>query len=123
MVKLDHLTIRVRDVAVARDWYTRHLGLRVEFEVPGQPTVALRDDGGLTLFLAGTMDDVAAEGCVLTFQVDDVDAKHRELVAAGVAFAKPPGRQFSGYGAELLDPDGHLVFLWDETSMREKGQG
>jgi catechol 2,3-dioxygenase-like lactoylglutathione lyase family enzyme len=123
MVKLDHLTIRVRDVAVARDWYTRHLGLRVEFEVPGQPTVALQDDGGLTLFLTGTTGDVAADGCVLTFQVDDVEATHSALAAAGVVFAKPPGRQVWGYGAELLDPDGHLVFLWDETSMREKGGG
>jgi hypothetical protein len=26
-----------------------------------------------------------------------------------------------GYGAELRDPGGYLVFLWDETSMREKG--
>jgi catechol 2,3-dioxygenase-like lactoylglutathione lyase family enzyme len=25
------------------------------------------------------------------------------------------------YGAELLDPDGYLVCLWDERTMREKG--
>jgi catechol 2,3-dioxygenase-like lactoylglutathione lyase family enzyme len=123
MVKLDHLAIRVRDVATARDWYTRYLGLTVEFEIPDQPSVALQDDAGFTLFLAGTDGDVASAGCVLTFQVDDVDAKHRELLATGVAFAKPPGRQLWGYGAELTDPDGHLIYLWDKTSMREKGQG
>jgi hypothetical protein len=25
-----------------------------------------------------------------------------------------------GYGVELVDPDGYLVRLWDEVSMREK---
>ena len=123
MVKLDHLTIRVRDLRAARAWYTAHLGLRVEFEVPGRATVALQDDAGLTLFLDETRDGVAAACCVLTFQVDDVEAKHRELAAVGVAFVSPPAKRFWGYGAELTDPDGHLILLWDERSMREKGQG
>jgi catechol 2,3-dioxygenase-like lactoylglutathione lyase family enzyme len=26
-----------------------------------------------------------------------------------------------GYGAELRDPDGYVVGVWDEHSMREKG--
>jgi hypothetical protein len=32
-----------------------------------------------------------------------------------------PQKLFWGYGAELRDPDGHLIRLWDELSMREKG--
>jgi len=62
MVKLDHLTIRVRDLPAARHWYVTNLGLGVEFEVPGRATVALQDDAGLTLFLDQTADDVAAGG-------------------------------------------------------------
>ena len=121
MTKLDHLTIRVRNLEAGRAWYIGHLGLKLEFEVPGRRTVALQDEAGLTLFLDETAGDVAAEGVVLTFQVDDVEETHRRLVAAGVSFVAPPGRRFWGYGAELRDPDGHLVFLWDEVSMREKG--
>jgi catechol 2,3-dioxygenase-like lactoylglutathione lyase family enzyme len=121
MTKLDHLTIRVRNLDAGRAWYIGHLGLKLEFEVPGRRTVALQDEAGLTLFLDETAGDVAAEGVVLTFQVDDVEETHRRLVAAGVSFVAPPGRRFWGYGAELRDPDGHLVFLWDEVSMREKG--
>jgi catechol 2,3-dioxygenase-like lactoylglutathione lyase family enzyme len=121
MAKLNHLSIRVRDLGATRDWYTRHLGLRVEFEVPGRPTVALQDDAGFTLFLEETAGDVAAAGCTLTFEVDDVEATHRVLAAAGVPFVHPPQKLFWGYGAELRDPDGHLVLLWDEVSMREKG--
>ena len=119
MTKLDHLTIRVRDLDAARAWYIGHLGLKLEFEVPGRRTVALQDDGGLTLFLDETAGDVAADGVVLTFQVDDVEETHRRLVAGGVSFVAPPGKRFWGYGAELRDPDGHLMLLWDEVSMRE----
>jgi uncharacterized glyoxalase superfamily protein PhnB len=53
--------------------------------------------------------------------VDDVDAMHARLSAAGVKFRKPPQKLYWGYGAELTDPDGHFVRLWDEKSMREKG--
>ena len=121
MTKLDHLTIRVRDLDAARAWYIGHLGLKLEFEVPGRRTVALQDDGDLTLFLDETAGDVAADGVVLTFQVDDLEETHRRLVAGGVSFVAPPGKRFWGYGAELRDPDGHLMLLWDEVSMREKG--
>ena len=123
MVKLDHLSIRVRDLDRARRWYVDHLGLRVEFEVPGRRTVALQDDAGLTLFLDETSDDAGAAGVSLTFQVNDVEDTHRRLAANGVAFVSPPAKRFWGYGAELLDPDGHLVLLWDEVSMRDKGSG
>ena len=48
---------------------------------------------------------------------------HRELAARGVEFEKAPQKLFWGYGAELHDPDGYLVYLRDEKSMREKGGG
>ena len=83
------------------------------------PDGRLQDDGGLTLFLDETTGDVAADGVVLTFQVDDVEETHHRLAAAGVSFVAPPGKRFWGYGAELRDPDGHLMLLWDEVSMRE----
>src|SRR3989442_11974715 len=86
MVKLDHLTIRVRDLRATRDWFVTTLELRVEFEVPGRATVALQDDAGLTLFLEETAADVAADGRVITLQVDDAEATNRELWRAGVPF-------------------------------------
>jgi catechol 2,3-dioxygenase-like lactoylglutathione lyase family enzyme len=121
MLRLDHLTIRVRDLEVAQRWYIDLLGMALEFEVPGRRTVALQDDAGLTLFLDETADEVAPDAVVLTFQVDDVEATFRRLSERGVAFESPPGKRFWGYGLELRDPDGRLVLLWDETSMREHG--
>ena len=121
MIKLDHLSLCVGDHVRSRDWYVRHFGFTVEFEVPERDTVALRDDADLTLFLVRRPEAIAPTFGGLTFQVDDVEAKHRELVAAGVRFEKVPQRLFWGYGAELRDPDGYLIYLWDERSMREKG--
>lgn len=122
MIRLDHLAIPVRDCAASREWYTTNLGLEVEFEVAERKTVALRDDADLTLFLFEPTDGrTPTPSCTLTFQVDDVDAKYRELAARDVPFEKAPQKLFWGYGAELRDPDGYLVYLWDEKSMREKG--
>jgi catechol 2,3-dioxygenase-like lactoylglutathione lyase family enzyme len=123
MVRLDHLAIPIRQCVASREWYTTNLGLRVEFEIPERKTVALQDEAGLTLFLYESQEASVTPSCTLTFQVDDVAAKHRELTARGVAFEKSPQKLFWGYGAELRDPDGYLIYLWDEESMREKGDG
>ena len=123
MPKLDHLGIFVREVTRSREWYTKHLGLKVEFEIPHLKAVALQDEGGFTIFIGERPDETIAPSCVLTFQVDDVEAKHKELSAAGVDFKHAPQKLSWGYGAELVDPDGYLVCLWDEKSMREKGGG
>jgi catechol 2,3-dioxygenase-like lactoylglutathione lyase family enzyme len=122
MVRLDHLAITVHDVARSCAWYVDHFGFTVEFEVPERKTVALRDDGDLTLFLVETAEPFTPS-CTLTLQVDDVDVKHHELSARGVLFEQAPQLLFWGYGAELRDPDGYLIHVWDEATMRDKGRG
>jgi hypothetical protein len=42
---------------------------------------------------------------------------HAALAGRGVAFRASPQKLSWGYGDELVDPDGHVVCLWDETSM------
>ncbi|HUQ52081.1 MAG TPA: VOC family protein [Gammaproteobacteria bacterium] len=121
MARLNHLALIVSDWQRSRDWYVRCLALKVEFEVPERRTVALQDESGLTLFLSEQPEGFVAASCTLAFEVDDVEATHRELAARGVTFEKAPQKLFWGYGAELRDPDGYLVYLWDEKSMREKG--
>ena len=120
MLKFDHLRIPVSGLARSREWYVVTLGLRVEFEVPGQRSVALNDSNGFAIFLQEVASPIVANGCALWFQVDDVDRTYAEWAARGVAFAHAPRRSYWGYGAELTDPDGYLIRLWDEVSMREK---
>jgi catechol 2,3-dioxygenase-like lactoylglutathione lyase family enzyme len=119
MIKFDHLRIPVTDLARSRSWYITTLGLKVEFEVPDRQTVALQDGNDFTIFLQQTQSGVHPNGCALWFQVADVDATFGEWSERGVQFAHGPRRSYWGYGAELRDPDGYLVRLWDERSMKE----
>jgi predicted lactoylglutathione lyase len=96
MTKLDHLGVQVADRNRARDWYVETLGLSESSNVVPE--------------------------CTLYFQVDDVDRLHRSLADRGVAFVYAPQQNPWGYGAELLDPDGHTVRLWDEVSMKRHAQ-
>jgi len=121
MIRLNHFTIPVRDYLRSKEWYSSNLGLRVEFEIPERKTVALIDDGGITLFLFENTAGAVNPECTLTFEVDSVDEKYRALIDQGVTFEKSPQKLFWGYGAELRDPDGYLIYLWDEKSMAQKG--
>ena len=121
MIKLDHLTIAVSDCDKSREWYMRTLGLKLEFEmntVPSSSTTPSRRRSPRRVTPGGP----GRPSCFLTFQVSDCEAKHRELAAAGVTFVHPPQKTFWGYGAELKDPDGYRIWLWDEKTMREKGE-
>jgi predicted enzyme related to lactoylglutathione lyase len=120
MVKFDHMTMPVTDPEGSRDFYVKNFGFEVEFEDPERNIIALKDDADFTIFLYPPQGQLAGAKCSLTLQVKDVDAKHRELRERGVEFVNPPGKYFWGYGAELRDPDGYLLMLWDEVSMREK---
>jgi catechol 2,3-dioxygenase-like lactoylglutathione lyase family enzyme len=122
MPRLDHLSLPVRDWRKSRDWYKDRLGFEVEFEIPDRKTAAMRDDADLTIFLYDG-EVVDCPGISFTVQVNDVEARHNMLVAAGLSFVHPPMKVFWGYGAELRDPDGYRLRLWDQKSMKEKGGG
>jgi catechol 2,3-dioxygenase-like lactoylglutathione lyase family enzyme len=118
MLKFDHLALPVANWTASRDWYVGALGLTVEFEVPDRRTAAMRDEFDFTIFLVQADAPPAGGRIALWFQVADVDVRYRELAGRGVAFNHPPAKMFWGYGAELADPDGHVIRLWDETSMK-----
>jgi predicted enzyme related to lactoylglutathione lyase len=123
MVKFDHLTLSVRDYHVARDWYVNNLDLLIEFEVPERLVCAVQDSDGFTLFLEQSSAETPPNpACVLYFQVDSVDKTYGRLMERGVPFTAGPSKQFWGYGAELTDPDGYRVRLWDATSMKAEGE-
>ena len=110
---VDHLWVRVADVAAARDFY-----LRV---APFGNFVLRRDLPERAQFVgeSGTFSIVAGtptEHAHLAFETHDnatVDTFHRELTAAGYRDNGAPGErpQYHGgyYGAFVLDPDGNNV--------------
>jgi predicted enzyme related to lactoylglutathione lyase len=128
MIKLDHVRITVKDWQLSRDWYTANFGWKVEFQIPdGGPdklgVVALQEDAGLTLFLEQTANPATGCGYIFYFQVENVDETYRKLSANSVCFLAEPQKFFWGYGAELTDPDGHTLRLWDQTSMDANESG
>jgi catechol 2,3-dioxygenase-like lactoylglutathione lyase family enzyme len=120
MMKFDHLSLPVSDLARSKQWYIATLGLKVEFEIPDRRTVALQDSEGFAIFLQEVFTPLAHRDCALWFQVLDVDATYAEWSARGVTFTHAPKNSFWGYGAELSDPDGYLIRLWDEHTMKGK---
>lgn len=117
MAKLDHLGLQVADRTRSAKWFVDTLGLEIEFEISEAGVTALRDEADLSIFL--NESSAPTVEAVLYFQVESVDALFGTLAARGVSFVHSPKVTSWGYGAELLDPDGHTVRLWDVSSMKE----
>lgn len=117
MTLLNHLTIHVSDYAASRDWYAGNFGLRVEFENVSAGIGGLEDSGGVELILVQRPMPGRERDCMLTFQCDSVHAKYDELRSRGIRFVHEPKAVPWGYGAELLDPDGYRVMIWDKGTM------
>ena len=111
----------MRDYHASRDWYVDNPARSSSRSLIGgrrskTTEVSPSSSGGRRRDTACPNHSVC-----LTFQVANVDAAYRELAARGIGFTHVPQKLFWGYGAELLDPDGYRIRLWDETSMQEKG--
>jgi catechol 2,3-dioxygenase-like lactoylglutathione lyase family enzyme len=117
MVKFDHMTLPVSDVRRSRDWYVDKLGFKVEFERGG--IIAIQDSAGFTIFLRKANKRLAGDKVTLTIQLKSVDRTYDKLSKNGVKFVNSPQRLCWGYGAELLDPDGYMLNLWDQVTMRK----
>ncbi|HLH32068.1 MAG TPA: VOC family protein [Terriglobia bacterium] len=115
MVKVTHIVLPVADLVKSRNWYVENLGFKLEREL--DIAIGLKDASGLTIFLQKASAPSTGPKIRLTIQVDNVDKKYEELAAAGVKFVSAPKRQFWGYGAEVMDPDGYMNDLWDEVTM------
>ncbi len=111
---VDHLWIRVADVAAARRFYTLiapHAGLRLGSDEPER--VQLRGASGSFSLVAG---DTSTEHVHVAFGASDdatVDAFHREATAAGYRDNGAPGERAAYhpgyYAAFVFDPDGNNV--------------
>jgi catechol 2,3-dioxygenase-like lactoylglutathione lyase family enzyme len=114
---IDHVDLRVRDLAASRCFYEAVLeplgrGVWAEGDQPdGDPWVDLGRRGGSLWLGAGE----PSENVHLAFAAADnatVDEFHRVAIAAGYPDNGPPGerRYHPGYyGAFVLDPDGNNI--------------
>jgi catechol 2,3-dioxygenase-like lactoylglutathione lyase family enzyme len=111
---IDHLWLRVRDVAATKRFYETIapvVGIRLVADEPLR--VRFRGEGGSCTFVEG---EPVTENVHLAFPARDdatVDEFHRIAVAAGYPDNGGPGerREYHAgyYGAYVLDPDGNNV--------------
>ena len=120
MARVSHMVVPVSDLHKSRDWYVDMLGFKLEREHEG--VVGIKDQSGLTIFLQKAAGGLAGQKITLTIQVENVDSKYQELASLSVKFVGPPKLHFWGYGAEVLDPDGYMIHLWDEVTMSKAVQ-
>jgi catechol 2,3-dioxygenase-like lactoylglutathione lyase family enzyme len=115
LLGVDHLWIRVVDVAASRDFYAvvaSHAGFRLNHDSPGRAQFV--GDGGSFSVVNGR----PTENVHVAFPVDrdsTVDEFHRALTDLGYRDNGAPGERpiyHPGYyGAFVLDPDGNNVEL------------
>ena len=116
-MKLGAARIFVRDIVEAKAFYSQRLGLAVE--VADDAHGFCMFDTGATKLIVEALSDDDDEGhelvgrfTGLSFPVDDIQSKHRQLSAAGVEFTGAPERQYwGGWLATFKDPAGNGLQL------------
>ena len=120
---------RARDPDALNDWYARHFGVIMldsrEYSDPGW-----FQDRGETVFSAFAHDSDAFGApdrtWKINFRVTDLDGAVEELRAAGVRVEPHPVDYPNGRFAELEDPEGNRIQLWEPNAAslaRDPGQG
>lgn len=128
MKAVDYTIVFVSDMKRSVEFYRDVLGMPLKFESPGWSEFATE---GSTLGLHPGSPPTAATPvpgarapagtCQPGFQVPDLEAFHREVMAKGIRCLQPP--QMQDFGSKLAvyaDPDG-LCFSVAEASQGEHG--
>ena len=116
---IESVRVFTRDLALARKFYARGLGLT---ETTAGPGYALFATGGADIVLEQVdEDDDETDGLVgrvagFSFTVEDCEATCRELLQRGVTIVGPPERQpWGGVLAFVEDADGNVLTLVQPT--------
>lgn len=105
--ELSFVLAHVKDMAEARAFYTEKLGFTVADEAPGFVQFARKDGATYALSQA----EPGAEGTELWWFVDDADATHAALAAAGVVTVQPPHDEPFGRAFAIEDPSGNRLYM------------
>lgn len=105
---------RARDPDALAAWYQDRLGVRSAPETYEEG--AWRQQEGETVFAPFPQDSKVIgppeHSWMINFRVDDLDAIVTRLRAAGEAVNVDPDRYPNGRFAELRDPEGNGIQLW-----------
>ena len=111
-MRLDTLTLTSKDIARSRAFYSAKLGFRV---LEDDETGFVIDAGGVKLQVGrnGARAPLAQAEPRLVFDTKELAARCLQLRDLGVS-VEGPRRGERGHFAELSDPDGHPIVLWEK---------
>ena len=133
-VSASAVSLNVSDEQASADFLIRHFGFAEEMASDGFVSLKRPDVGmnviylrtGLPTFKPERLRGRHADGLLLVFVVDDVDAEYARLEAEGVAFTTPIETEPWGERYfQVSDPNGVVIQLvtWVETPAQGLGQG
>ena len=115
--QLDSVRIFTRDWERALAFYSKTLGMRIQY-ANAEAAWGELDTGAACLAVEGLApDDPEADGLIgrfigVSLRVDDIETTFETLVARGVVFREPPTKQpWGGSLAHFEDPDGNVLTL------------
>ncbi|MEJ7875913.1 MAG: VOC family protein [Solirubrobacterales bacterium] len=107
---------RAKDPAALNRWYAEHLSV-VMPEATSYDDPGWFQDRGETVFSAidqdSSMPGSPERSWAINFRVDDLDGVVERLRAAGVSVEPHDEEYPNGRFAELADPDGNRIQLWE----------
>lgn len=115
------VSLNVEDVDASASFLTGHFGFRQEMAADGFASLA-REDAGMNIvflrrglaILPDDQRDDHADGVILAFVVDDLEAELARLVSEEVAITMPLREEPWGERAfQVTDPNGVIVELVD----------
>lgn len=103
-----YIAAHVSDLARSKRFYSETLGWKLETDAPA--VAGLRFGSGYVVLLAAPSaghDGNRAGGMHVAVQVEDIDAEHAKLAAAGVVVSEVATQPWGEKNFSFKDPDGY----------------
>lgn len=115
------------DAGAALDWLARVFGFRETARYVDADDVVRESEmqvGGTTIQLCGhAPGEGHGQGLLLIVHVDDVDAMHARVVAAGIEAAAPDQQSYGPRTFGVTDPWGYQWSFWQQVHAYEERKG
>lgn len=117
--RIGQISVTVRDLDAAADFYRDTLGLRELFRAGGMAFLRCGDQR--VMLALPEEPEGPTPSSILYFEVQDLDGAHAHLVEVGVPFERGPHKVADLGNRELWmaffrDPDDHLMALMSERT-------
>ena len=105
------------NVDTCRSFYEQHFAAQAIFDCGWYLNLRIGGNGPSIQFMQPQegMTEYSDKGITLNFKVDDVDAEHARLVAAGLQIAMPLGNHpWGDRGFSIIDPIGNSLYIYSD---------